>query len=151
MNPTITKMEHLAIIANGFKPSTIVVKSPIQAVVGFLDPALHCNKLTLQCSKCSRLVQTYKNSYACMPVGNYLNKLEKHAVESNFIKFAVLQPQFTQLRSQTSYTQFTIRSKPWSYFSGTIFQPLPKGTSKYHCVALSFSILHTHLFRMTIL
>ena len=104
MNPTITKMEHLAIIANGFKPSTIVVKSPIQAVVGFLDPALHCNKLTLQCSKCSRLVQTYKNSYSCMPVGNYLNKLEKHAVESNFIKFAVLQPQFTQLRSQTSYT-----------------------------------------------
>ena len=44
---------------------------------------------------------------------------------------------------------------PWeansgSYFSRVIFQSLPKETPKYHCVALSFSILHTH-FRMIIL
>ena len=32
-----------------------------------------------------------------------------------------------------------------SYISGTIFQPLPKETTKYHCVALSLSILHALL------
>ena len=37
-----------------------------------------------------------------------------------------------------------------SYFSRTIFEPLPKETTKYHCVALSLSILHAH-FRMIIL
>ena len=82
-----------------------------------------------------------------MPMGKYLNKLEKHAVESNFIKFAVLQPQLTQLQSQPSYTQFTIGIKLWSHFSGTIFLSL----TKYQCVALSLNILYTHYFRMIIL
>ena len=47
MNPTITKMEDFAIIFNVFKSFTIVVKSPILTVVGFLDPVLHCNKFAL--------------------------------------------------------------------------------------------------------
>ena len=47
-----------------------------------------------------------------------------------------------------------IHSLPWeansgSYFSRTIFEPLPKETTKYHCVSLSLSILHAH-FRMII-
>ena len=40
MNPSIIKKKHFAIIVNGFKPFTVVVKSPILAVAGFLDPAL---------------------------------------------------------------------------------------------------------------
>ena len=44
MNPVITKMEHFAIIVNGFYPFAIVAKSSILNVVGFLDPPLHCNK-----------------------------------------------------------------------------------------------------------
>ena len=70
-------------------------------------------------------------------------------MESNFITFSVLQPQLTQLQSQPY-----IHSLPWeansgSYFSRTIFQPSPKETAKYHCFALSLSILHAH-FRMKI-
>ena len=46
-------------------------------------------------------------------------------------------------------------SLPWeassgSYFSWTIFQSLPEETAKYHCVALSLSILHTY-FKIKIL
>ena len=42
--------------------------------------------------------------HACL-WGKYLNKLEKLiAVESNFIEFAKLQPQLTQLQSQPGYT-----------------------------------------------
>ena len=47
MNPTISKMEHFRIVTNGSKTFTIVVKSPILTVVGFLDPARHCNKFAL--------------------------------------------------------------------------------------------------------
>ena len=33
----------------------------------------------------------------------------------------------------------------------TIFQPLPKETAKYYCVALTLSIPHTHFLRTIIL
>ena len=39
----------------------------------------------------------------------------------------------------------------WSCFSGTIFHPFPKETTKYHCVALSLSILNAHFFRIIVL
>ena len=44
MNPVITKIEHFAIIVKSFQPFAMVAKSSIINVVGFLDPALHCNK-----------------------------------------------------------------------------------------------------------
>ena len=47
MNPTITKMERFAIVVNDFEPFTIAAKKSTLTVVGFLDPALHCNKFTL--------------------------------------------------------------------------------------------------------
>ena len=47
MSPTITKMEQFAILVNGFQSFTIVAKSPILTVVGFLDPSLQCNKFAL--------------------------------------------------------------------------------------------------------
>ena len=47
MSPTITKMEQFAILVNGFQSFTIVAKSHILTVVGFLDPTLQCNKFAL--------------------------------------------------------------------------------------------------------
>ena len=47
MNFTITKMEHFAVIVNGFEPFTIAAKSPVLTVAAFLDPALHSNKFAL--------------------------------------------------------------------------------------------------------
>ena len=54
-----------------------------------------------------------------------------------------------------SVTITVIHILPWevnsgSYFSRAIFRPLPKEIAKYHCSALSLSILHAH-FRMIIL
>ena len=47
-----------------------------------------------------------------MPMGKVFEQIrQSYVVESNFIKFAVLKPQLTQLQSQPSYTQFTIGSK----------------------------------------
>ena len=72
-------------------------------------------------------------------------------MEPNFIKFAILQPQLSQLQLQPSYTYFTIGSKLCSYFSQPIIQPLPKETAKYYCDILSLRVLRTHVFRMLIL
>ena len=44
MNPAITKMRHFPIKVNNFWPFTIVAKSSVSNVVGFLDPPLHRNK-----------------------------------------------------------------------------------------------------------
>ena len=41
------KIEHFTIIVSGFYLFTIVAKSPILTVVGFLDQTLHCNKFAL--------------------------------------------------------------------------------------------------------
>ena len=40
-----------------------------------------------------------------MPMGKVFEQIrQSYVVESNFIKFAVLKPQLTQLQSQPSYT-----------------------------------------------
>ena len=57
MNPVITKMEHFAIIVNNFWSLSIIVKSPIFNVVGFLDQPLLCNKFAAKnWSKPKRMV-----------------------------------------------------------------------------------------------
>ena len=87
--------------------------------------------------------------HACL-WGKYLNKLDKLMSWS----LISLNLQYYN-HSLLSYNHSqVIHSLPWeansrSYFSRTIFQPLPKETAKY-CFALSLSILHAH-FRMIIL
>ena len=83
--------------------------------------------------------------------GTYLNKLDK--VMSWSLISLNLQCYIHSLLSY-SHSQ-VIHSLPWeansgSYFSRIIFQPLCKETAKYHCFALSLSIIHVH-FRMIIL
>ena len=41
----------------------------------------------------------------------YLNKLEKHVLEPNFIKFTALQPQLPHLQSHSSFIEFTVENK----------------------------------------
>ena len=82
--------------------------------------------------------------------GKYLNKLDK-AMSWSLISLN-LQSYNDNLLSY-NHSQ-VIHSLPWeansgSYFSWLIFQPLSKVTAKYHCFALSLSILHAH-FRMLI-
>ena len=46
-----------------------------------------------------------------MPMGKVFEHIRQtYVAESNFIKFAALQPQLTQLQSQPSYTKFTMGS-----------------------------------------
>ena len=93
MNPVITKMEHFAVIVNSFQPFAIVAKSSILNIVGFLDPPLHCNKLA------TKAVGWF---YAYL-TGKYLNKLEKHILDSLILlNLQHLQPQLIQLQSQPS-------------------------------------------------
>ena len=57
-----------------------------------------------------RLIHAY-------PWGKYLNELEKHVLELNFIKFAASQPQLTQLQLHPSFIEFTVENKVWGSFS----------------------------------
>ena len=75
----------------------------------------------------------------------YLNKLDK-LMSWSLIPLSL--QYYNHSLSSYNHSQI-IHSLPWeanfgSYFSRTIFQPLRKQTAKY-CVALSLSILHTHL------
>ena len=49
---------------------------------------------------------------------------ETYVLETNFIKFAALQPHLTQLQSQPSFIEFTVKNKVWGSFSRINFQPL---------------------------
>ena len=67
MNPVITKMEHFAIIVNGFSLFAIDAKGSILNVVGFLELPLHCNKFAAKAVgwfNPKRIV-----TYECMPQG----------------------------------------------------------------------------------
>ena len=46
MKPAITKMGHFPVILNSLQLFTIVAKSSVLNVVGFLDPPLNRNKYT---------------------------------------------------------------------------------------------------------
>ena len=48
-----------------------------------------------------------------MPMGKVLEWIrETYVVQSNFVKFATLQPQLTQLQSQPSYKIAQLQSQP---------------------------------------
>ena len=79
--------------------------------------------------------------------GTYLNKLDK-VMSWSLIS---LNLQYYN-HSLLSYNHSQVmHSLLWSCFSGTIFHPFPKETTKYHCVALSLSILNAHFFRIIVL
>ena len=102
--------------------------------VGFLDPPLHCNNFaakTVGWFKHKRLVM-----YTCILKKN-LNKIETYFVLPNFIKFAALQPQLTQLRSQPSYIYFTIGKQSLGLLFLVTFQPLCEKITKCYCIASS--------------
>ena len=63
MNPAITKMEHFAIIVNGFQPFEIVAKSSILNFVGFLGPPLHFNKFALKAVGCFKPERIFMYTY----------------------------------------------------------------------------------------
>ena len=58
--------------------------------------------------------QLYIHAYLCR---KYLNKLEKHVLDPDFIKFAALQPQLTQLQSHPRFIKFTMEKKDWGSYS----------------------------------
>ena len=86
--------------------------------------------------------------HACL-WGKYLNRLDK-LMSGSLISLSLL----CYNQSLHSYNHSQVihclpsEENSGSLFSWTIFQPLPKKTAKYRCVALSLSILHTHFFRM---
>ena len=118
--PSITKMGHFLVIVNCFQLFTIVTKSSVLNVVGFLDLPLHRSK------SAAKVVGWFKSKWLYIhvyPCGKYLNKLERHVLEPNFIKFAALQPQLTQLQSHPSFIEFAIENKVWCSYSWMNFQP----------------------------
>ena len=89
-------------------------------------------------------------SYACMPMGKYLNKLDELmswsliSLNLQYYYYSLL----THLQSQPSYTHFTMGNKLWKLLFSDKLSALPKESPKY-CIALSLSILIVH-FRMIV-
>ena len=94
--------------------------------MGFLDPPLHCNKVA-----------------AKVVGGKYLNELEKHVLEHNFIKFAALQPQLFHLQSRPSFTEFTVENKVWGSFCRITFESLDGNCNTV------FALLHLSIYLHT--
>ena len=112
--PRHTKMGNFPIIVNCFQLFTIVAKSSIIYVVGFLDPSLHCNKFAAKAIGWFKSKQLYIHVYLRE---KYLNELEKHM----FRKPILLNLQHYN-NSSLSYNYIQVlQSLPWKTKFGVPF------------------------------